>query len=204
MMPRLRRCGHLAVALGLALGLALCLSAASAAAQDAAPVPEQDDVAIYRAVLAPEVDDYVRRRVIQRTTEPVMDLPAEGLSVVRRLAMHAPGLPGLDTSTVRAFLALHREVVDLPDLGDTTLSWVSDDEWRSLVRTAQGWSTFFDRYPESGGVTLLSRIAYSADGSQALTYVARVCPLCGGSDYFLLSCVNGQWRIIARVEDWRS
>jgi hypothetical protein len=200
MRPRLPRFGDLAVALGLAMSL----SAASVTAQDGAPVPERDDVAVYQAVLAPDVDDYARRRVIQRTTEPVMEVPAGGQSVERRLAMQAAGLPGVDTSTVRAFLALHREVVDLPDLGDTTLSWVSQDEWRSLVRTAQGWSTFFDRYPESGGVTLLSRIAYSADGLQALTYVARACPLCGGSDYFLLSRVNGQWRITARVADWRS
>jgi hypothetical protein len=161
-----------------------------------------DDAAVYRAALLPKPDDgIVLRRVVQQTTEPTLE---DLGGIAERLAMHARQLPGLDTSTVRSFVAFNGQVAVVPELGDSTLSWVSKKEWRSLFDGEDGGSEFFSRHPDSGGVTLLSRVGYSRDGTQALVYVVRACPLCGEGEYVLLVRANGQWRVWARANDWNS
>jgi hypothetical protein len=161
-----------------------------------------DDAAVYRAALLPRPDDgLVFRRVVQRTTEPT---PEDTGGIPERLAMHAPRLPGLDPSTVRSFLALNGQVAAVPELGDSTLSWISREAWRTMMDEEDAWRDFDRRHPRSGGITLLSRVGYSRDGAQALVYVMRACPLCGEGEYVLLARANGQWRVSARANDWNS
>jgi hypothetical protein len=160
----------------------------------------RDDAAVYRAVLAAERAGGVLRPVVQRTSEPALEFVAERVSP--RIVTRVPTMRGLDSSTVRSFLALNSQVAPIPDLRDTSVSWVNREEWRAWP---YGWSEFFARHPDSGGVIVFSRVGYSRDGAQALVNVTRACPPCGGvSDYVLLSRAGGAWTVTARSNVWET
>ncbi|HEY0017821.1 MAG TPA: hypothetical protein VGC13_16020 [Longimicrobium sp.] len=161
-------------------------------------LPARDDAAVYRAVLAAERAGGVLRPVVQRTSEPALEFVEE--QELHRLVTRVPAMPGLDASTVRSFLAVNSDVAPIPDLRDTTVSWVSREEWRAWP---YGWSEHFARHPDSGGVIVFSRVGYSRDGAQALVYVTRACPPCGGvSDFVLLSRARSVWTVTARANVW--
>ncbi|HEX5872973.1 MAG TPA: hypothetical protein VFY65_21220 [Longimicrobium sp.] len=161
-------------------------------------LPAVDDAAVYRAVLTAERARGLIRPLVQRTSEPVVAFPGEG--VAQRLAMYAATRPALDATTVRSFLALNGQVAAIPDLGDTTVSWVSREEWRAW---GYGWDEYLALDRDSAGVIVFSRVGYSRDGTQALVYVTRPCPPCGGwSDYVLLARTGGVWTVTARWNVW--
>ncbi len=157
---------------------------------------EQHDAEIYRVVLAS-----AGSRIVQRSTAG----PLESMGNVReRLEMHAGGLPGLDRSTIRAFLANHRIETPVPELGDSSIVWMSREEWRAFAGRRDGWAELDERYPGNAGVILLSRVGYSRDGAQVLVYVTTACPLCGSGEYVLLARGGNGWTIVARAQDWVS
>jgi hypothetical protein len=69
------------------------------------------------------------------------------------------------------------------------------DELR-LQDEASGWKLFHEKYPDTVGFVHLSRVAFNADLSQALVYIAQYHyqqPLMGG--YFLMTREDGTWEI---------
>ena len=159
---RLRGALRLIFAGGLAAALAGCI-----AGLRARPASEED-VAVYRALLAATPGQFV-----QPTTQP----PLKSVGTIEeRLAELAGGLPGLDTSTVRSLLARNRDSGPLPVLGDTTVVWIDADEWAALANHQEGWNQLLLRLPSARMVLRMSWPGYSRDGSQALVYVLMGCP----------------------------
>lgn len=57
-----------------------------------------------------------------------------------------------------------------------------------------GWTTFYDRYPDSGGYMEFSAVGFDPSKTRALVYVAHHCgSLCGGGAHHLLQKVDGRW-----------
>ncbi|HEX6368075.1 MAG TPA: hypothetical protein VF006_04020 [Longimicrobium sp.] len=184
-----------------ASGWALALAATACAGF--APgdmLPAVDDAAVYRAVLTAERARGLIRPLVQRTSEPVLEFG--GADLAERLAKLPIALQGLDETTVRSFLALNGHVTRIPDLRDTTVSWVSREEWRAW---GYGWDQYLALDRDSAGVIVFSRVGYSRDGTQALVYVTRPCNPCGGwSDYVLLSRTRGVWTVTDRWTEWQT
>ncbi|HEX2081340.1 MAG TPA: hypothetical protein VHG08_26790 [Longimicrobium sp.] len=157
---------------------------------------DQHDAAIYRVVLAS-----TQSRIVQRSTAGPLESMGD---VAERIAMHADALPGLDGSTIRSFLARHRMETPVPDLGDSSIVWMSREEWRAFAGRRNGWAALDERHPGNAGVILLSRVGYASDGTQALVYVTTACPLCGSGEYVLLARRGNGWTITGRAQDWVS
>ena len=57
------------------------------------------------------------------------------------------------------------------------------------------WSTFYERYPDSGGWMELSAVGFSADKSVAVAYIGHHCgDLCGGGHFDVLEKVTERWQ----------
>ncbi len=58
-----------------------------------------------------------------------------------------------------------------------------------------GWTGFYKRYPDSGGITVVSAVGFDSVKQRAMVYIAHSCGLvCGGGTHHLLEKVDGVWR----------
>jgi hypothetical protein len=154
----------------------------------APPTRDGQEAEIYHAVLA-----RAESRLVVRTTSAPPEFVGDAME---RIRMHRNELSGLNTSTVQSFLERNRVSVQLPELGDARVEMVSKEEWSAhLDGRERRWNR---------GVMMLSRIGYSSDGTQALVYVVKACPLCGGADYVLLTRTGDRWMVTATANDWNS
>jgi hypothetical protein len=72
-------------------------------------------------------------------------------------------------------------------------------------RNGGSWTAYYKRYPGSQGIATLSRVGFSADGTQALFYVSNHCGgLCGGGSYVVMEKRDGRWMIGTEIEMWIS
>ncbi len=190
----------------------LCVVAAPSAqsARDCAPAaPRESDAEIYRAALA---HSSVRG-----------DAKKPGLVVVRDIAPDGLGFkadPGtaafFDRHTrspnpelVARFLCVVGGEAFVPEaLGrDRALHLVSDAE---LERPLEGpgrdyWREFGRRFPNAAGVARVSPIAYSADGKDAMVYVAFAGGILSAhGDAVVLRFVAGRWYVVDHVTTWFS
>lgn len=86
---------------------------------------------------------------------------------------------------------------------------VASEEIDAIFRNSRpltdSWAAFREKYEGTWGIVRLSRVAFSADGSQALLSASGSCgPRCGGGEYFWLWKTDGKWRIVARTRGWVS
>ena len=58
----------------------------------------------------------------------------------------------------------------------------------------EGWKTFYEKYPDSGGWIELSAVGFNADKTVAVVYVGHSCGgLCGGGGFQVLQKRDGKW-----------
>jgi hypothetical protein len=58
-----------------------------------------------------------------------------------------------------------------------------------------GWTGFYRRFPDSGGIMLASAVGFDSVKRRAMVYLAHSCgTLCGGGEHHLLEKVDGVWR----------
>lgn len=82
---------------------------------------------------------------------------------------------------------------------------VDTDTAKKLVEGNGGWQSFRDKYPNSPGVTLVSRPGTDSEHTHALLYVGNSCDmLCGGGTLIFLSKENGEWKVANKVTIWVS
>jgi hypothetical protein len=57
-----------------------------------------------------------------------------------------------------------------------------------------GWKSFYEKYPKSGGFVSFSRVGFNPARTQALVYQSHSCGgLCGGGSYLLYTKRDGGW-----------
>jgi hypothetical protein len=68
-----------------------------------------------------------------------------------------------------------------------------------------GWQLFYEHYPDTPGITALSRVGFNQSLDQALVYVGTQSQWLAGSGYYiLLKKVNGIWIVDQQVMTWVS
>ena len=68
-----------------------------------------------------------------------------------------------------------------------------------------GWSYFYEKYPNSIGYLEFSRVSFNKIRDIALVYIENICGgLCGSGDYYLLEREKDKWKIKGRVNIWTS
>jgi len=117
------------------------------------------------------------------------------------------GLPSVSKETLNNYLDRNKTPSQLsPDM-QLSVEYVllSAEEQQTIFNESNGWDTFYEKYPGSGGYTVLSRVGFNKTLDQALIYVANVGgPLMGAGYYYLLEKKDGEWHIIEQVMVWIS
>jgi hypothetical protein len=68
-----------------------------------------------------------------------------------------------------------------------------------------GWQLFYERYPNTPGITTISKVGFNGTLDQALVYVGTMSHYLAGAGYFvLLKKVNGSWSVDQQVMTWIS
>lgn len=73
---------------------------------------------------------------------------------------------------------------------------ISDQEVKEIFEGKGQWQEFYKRYPNSQGVSVLSRVAYNAEKTQALLYVGTMSNMLAGEGELVLFEKQGSdWKI---------
>jgi hypothetical protein len=114
-------------------------------------------------------------------------------------------LPELEEKTLDDYLRANSAdpSLTITDLG-TPFVMVTDTD---LPRDSTGsfWTKFTQKYPEAIGIITFSKIGFNREHDQAFLHVDFLSVKhCGSGNYFLLSKVAGQWRIVKEKLLWIS
>jgi hypothetical protein len=116
--------------------------------------------------------------------------------------------PALQRTTIDAFREVNAQQASLRRSFHYPIDYelVDSTQLDSIFNKNGGsWSAYYKRFPGSQGVLALSRVGFSADGTQALFYLSNRCGgLCGGGRYVVMEKLNDRWMIGKEVEKWVS
>jgi hypothetical protein len=82
---------------------------------------------------------------------------------------------------------------------------VEAKEIDEIFADGRWWTDYYKKYPDSQGYLALSRIAFSADGNQALFYASNSCGgKCGTGTYVVMEKRDGHWKLVKEIMVWIS
>ncbi len=121
-------------------------------------------------------------------------------------------LSEMDPALMENFLARNKAAVRLGNQFEASLNvvLVSQEEIDGIFTKSPkgpdfGWEGFYHRFPDSQGFTKFSRVAFSADGKQALMRVDSSCDwLCGAGYMILLEKKEDAWTVKKGLMLWVS
>jgi hypothetical protein len=117
--------------------------------------------------------------------------------------MHAVAQTTVDSFRTRNEV-VHPLLQDM-DLGVSYILLSQDQRNQIFGQNQSGWEVFYNNYPNTPGITTLSRVGFNATFDQALVYVGTQSNwLAGAGYYFLLKKTGGVWTIDQKVMTWVS
>ena len=191
------------------IALLLVLSGASAACASSRPsrAPERvrfDREAETRAVYAVVLNDLYARDWLNREVQQWVVDPEIPAVVGGRNVMVRDRVPDARPDTLADYerpRSAGRVPADLAPGRPTR--WFTDAEFAALPNdgTGYGWAAFHQRFPGSPGHITLSRIGFSADGTEALVEPGCWFDSLGGArSVVLLKRVGGVWQVKQRSQ----
>jgi hypothetical protein len=114
--------------------------------------------------------------------------------------------PTLKRTTIDAFREMNRQQATFQRSFFTSLDYeLIDSTQIDFIFKNRSWPAFYKRFPDSPGIVKLSRVGFSADGTQALFCASHTCgELCGGGWYMVMEKRGGHWVIEREIEMWMS
>ena len=182
------------------------------AACTASPVPlptpsagqiDAEEQAVYAALL---------KQMYSASTFVIMDTTTTGLGGIdysnQTLDYVLQNMRAVDQATVDSFRsrneAAHPILRDM-DLGAPYVLLSQVQRNQMFAQNQSGWEVFYTNYPNTPGITSLSRVGFNAAYDQALVYLGTQSNwLAGAGYYILLKKVDGVWRIDQKVITWVS
>jgi hypothetical protein len=165
---------------------------------------QAEEARVYTA-LFDEIYGEPRMYVLSEQSTPGME-GAEALESI--IGTYLPRLTNLEARTADSFRLRNETAASLPadmELGPPYILLTDSDFRQIFALNTSGWSVFYDRYPNSPGMTTVSRVGFNDDLTQALLYAATWSNwLAGSGHYYLLEKVDGTWQIIQQVMAWIS
>lgn len=188
------------------LGVALpaCTPVSTSVPTPAESVLQIEEQAVYTALFAESFGE-PQMYVLMSETAPGIE-GVEGLDAT--LAYILPQLPDMVAETADSFRVRNQAAYPVrPDM-DLGLSYVllTRDEMNQIfdVNTS-GWDVFYTRYPNSPGLTTVSRVGFNADFTQALVYIGTQSHWLAGAGYYvLLEKVDDAWTVVQQIMAWIS
>jgi hypothetical protein len=162
---------------------------------------EAEEYAVYSAVIAQMVGE--PDQLVLREYTNLDNLGEDPSSIIEYIS---ESIPNIDENLIRDFVDVNNGRDKLRDHFDLTSEIVFVDQEEYLQIFSEGsWDAFYERYPDSNGVVVLSRIAFDRDFQHALVYVGHSFDFLGGAgQYVYLSKVDGSWMVEETVLAWIS
>ena len=164
---------------------------------------EIEEQAVYAALL---------RNLYTASSYAIMSATATGMTGVAdtgtSLDRMLLDMHDLEQSTAKNFSA--RNVTTTPVSPDMELGaeyvLLSQEEMSQIFsQNRDGWVLFYERYPDTPGITTLSRVGFNEPLDQALVYIGTMSHWKAGAGYYvLLSKVNDSWIVEQQVMTWIS
>lgn len=193
----------------LSLLLLSIVSAGCAPASTALPTPTAPDIeaeeeAVY-AALFDEMYGEPQMLVLIAETETT-PMSVENTDSTLEYVLSQMG--GLSEETVAGFRSRNEAAYPLRpdmDLGLPYVLLTRDDVDEIFDVNTSGWDVFYTRYPNSPGLTSVSRVGFNADFTQALVYIGTQSHWLSGAGYYvLLAKTGGRWQVEQQVMTWIS
>ena len=185
----------------LALAVMLAWSGCSVRAQDAPlrPVDDPEAYTVYASLLPNEWPVRIanaKTLVFQQETATRGDCMPSGkpLEADWRPVVDNFRAANASVRTVRPGVLLGRPYIVVPRAD-------IEAQLREFPRDA--WSSFYERYPDSGGFMVVSAVGFNASKEPAMVYMSHSCGLlCGSGRYHLLEKLDGAWRVADLPTVW--
>jgi hypothetical protein len=130
----------------------------------------------------------------------------EGLDSI--VVTYLPRFTGMDAETAESFRLRNETATSMPPGMEIGLPYVlltQADFHEIFALNTSGWSVFYTRYPNSPGMSTVSRVGFNSDLTQAFVYAGTWSNwLAGAGYYYLLEKVDWTWVIIQQVMAWIS
>jgi hypothetical protein len=82
---------------------------------------------------------------------------------------------------------------------------LGEQEAKKVFRGRADWTSFYEAFPESGGVFFLSRVGFTQSQGQAVVHVGRQwLGRAGGGEFVVLEKVDAKFREVSSVSTWLS
>ncbi len=117
------------------------------------------------------------------------------------------GLKGISRETLNRYLERNKQSSQLsPDMDLGTKYILLNREELAKITSQPNWGEVLnEKYPNSGGYFIFSRVGFNNALDQALIYVGRVAgPLAGTGYYYLMEKKDGEWKIKEEIMVWIS
>jgi len=162
-----------------------------ASAQTARTVNDPDSYAIYTAVLRdewPVRDAKAKRLVMMIETEVYPE------KIMASCLKPEPAYKAELEPLLLAYREANKRPWTLQRKFDISIPYelVTRDSLKTVLEVPfnpnlDPWEDFYKRYPDSGGVLMMSAVGFNVERKMALVYMGHFCgSLCGGGDYHLL------------------
>jgi hypothetical protein len=144
--------------------------------------------------------------VRQQTRSPEM-LDEDKVKTVESSYLVGPDVK-LDTELIDEFNSKNEKFHPLSNsfTADRKVVLLSKDESTEIFNNG-GWDEFYKRYPQSGGIFMLSRVGFNANRDCAFLYIDSLSGPRTGAGYFVLlqkSKASGKWYIVKHIPLWIS
>ncbi len=193
----------------LSLGLTCAILAACGARPTSTPDQGSIDIetqeqAVYTAVFEDLYGEPQMYVIMSETAVGIQGV--EGLDAA--LETINSQMTGVDEETTASFRDRNDAAFPVPATMDLGLPYVlltSTEMAEIFDINTSSWDVFYTRYPNSPGITTVSRIGFNADFTQALVYTGTMSHwLAGAGFYILLEKSSGEWLVVTKVMAWIS
>jgi hypothetical protein len=193
------------------LALVICgaIPAACAPAPSAQPTPVKTDLrseeqAVYTALFEGVYGEPQMYVLMSETTTDISGVENTDSTLKHILSQ----MTGVDDGTVAGFRARNDAAYPVPadmDIGIPYVLLTREEMNQIFDINTSGWDVFYTRYPNSPGITTISRIGFNADLTQALVYVGTQSHWLAGAGYYVLLVKKGStWTIDQKIMTWIS
>jgi hypothetical protein len=117
------------------------------------------------------------------------------------------GLKGISRETLDRYVERNKQPSQLSPAMDLGAKYIllNREELAKITNQPDWGKVLNEKYPNSGGYIMFSRVGFNNTLDQALIYVGRMAgPLAGAGYYYLMEKKNGEWTIKEQIMVWIS
>jgi hypothetical protein len=160
---------------------------------------EKEEQAVYSFFIGPGNGPFL---ILQETSTGISEQSPQEL----RTSLKS-GFKNITKETIDSYLVRNEKSSQLSTdmkLGvDYTL--LTTEELAKISSQPNWGELLAEKYPDSHGYTIFSRVGFNNSLDQAVIYVGKVAgPMMGSGSYYLMEKGNGEWRLMDQVNYWIS